>query len=786
MNNLFSQLKIALRNLRTNGVYSVINVGGLAVSLAVCIMIMLWVQDERGFDRFHKQGENIFIANTCFASNAGNRYWNLSVPALASAARNEIPEVENTCRIYSFGMVSMLKNTEGDQKRVVDGFSCSVVDSAFFSMFDFPVLKGDVRRMLTQNQSVVLSERIAVRLFGDENPVGKTLTDNNNVSYQVSGVMADMPLNSSFRFDVLLPFATIGPLMEQLQPGALASWEWFDFKTWFLLRPNTDPEIVAKKLTEIQQRNSPGINASYGLQSIETLNFRNADGTVNGKAQTCRLFSIVAFVLILIACINYVNISTATASRRNKEIFVRNILGAKKTDLFFRFFNESVRLFFLALMAATVLLYLIFPAYNQIIGKHLTFQLFSADTMMIYGATFLAVVFCAGIYPAVSLALQKPLRAIHGTSGGNALLRKGLVVVQFVAAVVLISTTVTTGRQLKFIREKNLGYEKENLFYMPLPSGMSRHYDAMKSELLQNSAVHGVTATSQALTGVTSTYGFDFEGNNDKNLSIIVLNADKDFIPVMQMSLVAGRGFDGTPADNVSFILNETAIKNMDISDPIGKQVLIQGKEGTVIGVVRDFNFRNLHSSIKPLAVRCTDHRTGIYVKTTGADASRAITAAETVWKKYNADAPFSYRFTDDEFDALYKADLRSSVLFQCFAVIAALISCLGLFGLVTYTAEARIKEIGIRKVLGASVSEIVRMLSKDFLVLVGIAMLIAFPLAYWLLDNMLQDYAYKINLSWHLFAFAGLITVTLTILTVGFKAFKAATADPVKSIKTE
>ena len=778
-------LKIALRNFRRNGIYSIINLVGLALSLTAVILIMLWVSDEWSFDKFHHRNGDIRQINMRIDNNS---CWNITCAPLAFTALREIPEIENSCRYVSFWTLDILKNVEeGREERFVVEFTNGMVDSTFFLLFDFQLLEGDRQRMLVDPHSIVLSSSIAQKLFGTESPLGKVLLDNNLQSYFVTGVMADMPHNSSIRCDVLLPMT----LYEETFPDELTSWNRLDFRTWFLLRPHTDPVVVAQKLTELFYEHSDQMDETMGevcwLQPFKEVNFHDANGSLNAKALSCRLFLTIAGVIILVACANYINISTARAARRNREVSVKNILGARKGYLFVQFLHESILLFFLSLLVATFLLPALFPIFNRIAGKGLVFTFFSLQTLVVYGATFLIVVLFSGIYPAYNLVMNKPLQGIRNKFG-NAGLRRVLVVGQFVVATVLIMVTITTRLQLEYLQKKNPGYAREHVFYVKTSHNIQAHYDAFKSELLQNPAIIGVTSMSMPLKMVTSTYGITVDGIDTHNQATILLSTDKDFISTMEVPLVAGENFTGTFADREAVLLNETAVKTMGMKDPVGKRCRVVGVDQTIIGVVHDFHFKDLHTPIEPLVIEAGfwNWRNYLYVRTSAYNAPQAVAAVEKGWKAYESDLPFSVTFMDDEFASMYKTDLQAGVLFRYFAIIAIFISCLGLFGLVTYTAETRTKEIGIRKVLGSSVASVVNMLSKEFLILVGIALLIAFPLGYYWLSNLLQDFAYRIQIGWWIFALAGVITLVLTLITVGGQAMRAATENPVKSIKTE
>ena len=770
---MFYNLKIAIRNLRRNGLYSVINVAGLAVSLTAVILIMLWVNDEMSFNKFHKRSKDIYLTISSFDRGDKQIYWNVTSSPLVHAGIAEIPEVENACRIYQYWEKEFLRYNENTLSNV----SSSMVDSSFFSIFSFEIKEGDIKTLLRDKHSVVLSESAAKTLFRDENPIGKTIVDNSNLEYHVTGIFADMPQNSSNRYNAIFAFS----LYESMNPDINERWGQLNYQTYFLLKPGADAKATAQKLTGIHRRNSKW-ELTYSLLPLEKQNLYNWDGTANTKLQACRLFSTAVGILLLIACINYINLVTSRASRRNKEIFVRNVMGAHKRNLFAHFFNESLLLFFCSLIAATLLIYFLFPVYNQITGKQLEFRLFSASTMMIYGLAFAATTLFAGIYPALKLSHGKGVqKASSGRSNINVFIQRTLIVLQFSASVILIVAAITINRQMHFIKTMNPGYDREYVFYVKLSNDMRRHTDDIKARLTQVPGIEGVTFMSQNLSNVGEfSAGIDWEGKGtDSKLSFTILRTDKDFIPTMNIKLEEGRNFTGTPADSAYYIVNRAAVVAMGIQDPIGKRIAV---DGHIIGVTEDFHFKNMHESVSPLIITVGPWVSLMYVKARTNNMSDAIKAVENVYKQYSV-IPFDYHFVNDEFDKVYETDIRTGKLFNIFSIIAILVSCLGLFGLVTYTAETKTKEIGIRKVLGASVSNIVNMLSKEFLILVGIAMLIAFPLAYYWLDKMLQDYAYRINISWWIFVLAGAITIILTLLTVGWQAIKAATANPVKAI---
>jgi putative ABC transport system permease protein len=789
---LKNYFKIAFRNLRNSKLYSAINISGMAVSLAACILLLLWVKDELSFDHFHKNINSIYKIAANMGQDGKETIWDNTPAPLGYFAQKELPEVAATSRVSGKWDVSYFEYNNKKFNETRNG----LVDAPFFSIFSFPLVKGNPLQPFTDDQSVILSESVAAKIFGTENPIGKTLKADDKKTYHVTGVMQDMPKNSSIRYNVVFNFE----LLKQNYDGKgywkslNEDWGNYNFDTYLQLKPGSNAANVAQKLTLMHRRYQPGEftkSLNYLVNPVSKMHLYASSGKENGM-MVVRIFFIVAVIVLLIACINYVNLITARAAKRSKEISLRKIIGAGKANLFWQFLSESFLIFLISLIVATVLIYLVMPLYNDVAGKQIVFNPLSADVLAVYGITLLATFLLAGIYPAITLSSFKPLEAMKGKLSGlgsKGSFRKVLVVVQFTFSIILIVSTIIISKQLKFIREKNLGYDKENIFVLNMRE-IGNHYDAAKAELLKQPGIIGVTESGgDLMENGSSTGDIDWDGKalSQQNFIINQMAVEKDFLTVLNIKLAEGKTFTGTPSDSTNFILNETAIKQMGIKNPIGKRLTFHEKKGVIIGVAKDFHFASMHQKIEPLALF---YNPGwiwkMYIKTTAKDAPKAIAAASALWKKYNPNYTFEYTFLDDAFDSVYKSDNRIGKLFNCFAVITIFISCLGLFGLVTFTAESKVKEIGVRKVLGAGVPQIVTMLSKDFLILVIIAGAIAFPAAWWGLGKFLEGYAYRTDMSWWVFAAAGVITLLIAVTTISFKAVQAALANPVKSLRTE
>ncbi|MBS1527642.1 MAG: ABC transporter permease, partial [Bacteroidetes bacterium] len=570
-------------------------------------------------------------------------------------------------------------------------------------------------------------------------------------------------------------------------------WGDYFYDTYVLLKPGASAKAVADKLTAIHianQKDAAQAKLQYIAEPLLHLHLYNLDGTPAGL-QTARIFLIVAVLILIIACINYVNLSTARAMLRSKEVSVRKIIGAERRQLFGQFIVETTLFFIAAVMLSLIAVKSLMPVYNTISGKQMQFDMFDAGIWKVIALTVVGTLAASSIYPALLLSSFKPINALKGKLSlgvGNVMFRKSLVVTQFIFSIVLIIGTLVIRQQLKYIQEKDLGYDKSHVFGLDM-GGIYGHYDAVRAELMSQPGVVDVTRAGDNIISLNGTTGdTDWDGKDSKlNFLISQLNVDHTYINFFKLKIVAGRQFREGKADSASFILNETAVREAGIKDPVGKRFTLHQTRGTIIGVVKDFHFASLKQKIEPAILCDAPLNCGtIFVKTTGQDAPRAIKAAEKVFKQYNPIVPYSYEFLDVDYDNLYKSDTRSGTLFSIFAGIAIFISCLGLLGLATYTAQVKVKEIGIRKVLGASVASITAMLSKDFLKLVVVSLIIAAPIAWYAMHKWLQDYAYRIQLHWWVFALAGVSAILIAFLTISFQAIKAALTNPVKSLRSE
>jgi putative ABC transport system permease protein len=785
--------KTAWRTLSKNKFYSAINLSGLAVGLAAGIMLLLWVQNELSYDKFNKDYQQIFRLSSQLKSNGENMTWT-GVPGPLAIFAKSIPEVESIVRTQNlFDQVL----SDKDKKKIFDGNTIGVVDSGFFKMFSFQLIKGDKANLFPDLNSIVITKAIAEKLFNNDDAIGKTVSFFNQ-NFIVSGILENFPKNSTIKYDAIVPMAVLAA--EFTANGGNGDWKTIDedlgdysFTTYVKLHANASPLKTGQEFSAAYKKARNGdSDASFHLQSLASIHLVSADGN-NSSLRMVQVFILVIILLLAIAGINYVNLSTARSLIRAKEVSIRKIVGAQKLQLFFQFIVETFVLFCIAAVFAIVLIFLLMPLYNSISGETLSFNLSDIKVWEVTGIAVLGTLIASSIYPSILLSSFKPLESLKGkiTSGiGMASFRKALVVFQFSISVVLIVCTIIMSNQMKFVKNKNLGYDKSYVFSVPLTQGVVDHIDAVKTELKKQSSITDVAASdAYNFSNVTNATGdLDWKAKpSNTSLMITQIAADKDFIPTMRIKFLEGQNFTGTPADSAYYILNETAVKQMGIKPPfVGQPISFHENKGTILGVVEDFNFQSLKEKISPLIFYKYDNKNILYVRTSGSHAQDAIAAVEKQYKKYAGDVPFSYQFLDKSFEAQYKTDQRTGMLFNVFAGIAIFISCLGLFGLATYTAQVKTKEIGIRKVLGASVAGIVELLSKDFLKLVIIAIVIATPVAWWAINKWLEGFAYRTNISWWVFVIAGILALLIALVTISFQAIKAALTNPVKSLRSE
>lgn len=780
-------IKTAWRNLLRNKFYSVINVAGLTVGLTVGILILLWVQDELSFDNFHRQGANIYKLEHYGGTGASRQIYGIDVAPIGPLAKAQMPEVKDQVRIrgnYEYSLYKYQDKTFANENVVF-------ADPSFFSIFDFHLISGNSARPFADNNSVVITKSTAEKFFGNQDAIGKVVIADNKTNFLVSGVINDFPKNSGINYDMIMPMDFHIRAMLADHQDVNSDFSYLDYETYLLLKPGSSLKVLTRKLWQLHQQHNPGRSSGeYLLLPLSKMHLYNADLSDKGMS-TVRIFSIIALLTLLIACINYVNLSTARAMLRSKEISMRKIIGAGKGQLFAQFIVETGLLFSLAVILALALVNMLMPVFNQLAGKQLVLNLADYHVWLILLATITGTLAASSIYPALLLSSFEPLAALKGkiSAGiGDVLFRKILVVTQFTFSIILIISTIVITRQLDYIRSKNLGYDKTDVITMWMRD-MGPHYDAVKAELLKEPGIWGVTRSAQNIVRNFAFFGdAGWDGKDPKqNLIFHPIGIDRDFISFFKMKLVQGASFTGALTDTAHFILNETAIKEMGIKSPIGKQFRMGGTTGTIIGIVQDFHYASMKETIAPAVFWYGTHSYyRIYIKTTRRDAPKATAALEKQFKAYNGEFPASYEFLDDAFYSIYRNEQREGKLFTNFAAIAIFISCLGLLGLAAYTAQVRTREIGIRKVLGASVSRIVTLLVSDFIKLVILALIIATPVAWYAMNKWLQGYAYRVNISWWVFGLGGVTAIMIAFITISFQSIKAAAANPVSSLRSE
>lgn len=783
-------LKIALRVLWKNKTYSFLNIFGLALGFACCLLIGLFVQHELSYDRYHEKHERIYrLANQVTGSTYENGIAKVSGPWGMEAQRS-IPEVESACRFVFFGRSVFNKGDQLSYER--NGF---FADSTALSMFTWPLIQGNPQTALREPNTIVLNQDLAEKYFGDREVIGASLTIDDK-EYQISGVMKNVPENSHFPVSYLVSMATYD------HPDMQDWVRWNQFYTYLLLRPEATPEMVNTKLQAMIGQNMEAEQAEVNhpfLQPISTIHLHSKlhrEMTANSDITYVYLFSLIALFILVIACFNFVNLTTARAVHRAKEVIMRKVTGATRGALIRQYLGESYLLVGLSVGLALILATLFLPQLNTFLEKEMAFD-WSQNNLLIGGLVGLTLLvgLISGAYPAFVLSGFRPGRILKGSTSftGHPLLRKVMVVAQFTIAVFLIIGALTISGQLDYIQNKHLGFNKDQIVVINLRDQESiRKAAVIKEELLSLSGVEEVTVSANRPGG--SDYGVPYKAvglSEEQQPAMRCLVVDPDFLDTYQMEIASGRGFRADmPTDTAAYLINETAARQLGWENPVGQQLAmpaVDREPGPIIGVVRDFHFRSLQEPIAPLYFFMESgwySQVSVRLKTT--ELQQTLAEIEQKWAAFEPGQPFAYRFFDASFDSLHEAEGRTATIIKWFTVIAIFITSLGLFGLSTYTAERRTREIGIRKVLGASVSSLVGMLSKDFLFLVVIGFLLAVPLAWIVTSDWLSNYAYHIDISWQYFATGGLIAVAIAFITVSYQSLRAALSNPVDSLKSE
>ncbi|AKD57626.1 ABC transporter permease [Spirosoma radiotolerans] len=795
---LTNYIKIAWRNLIRNKAFSAINILGLALGMGCSLLIFLWIQDELSIDRYHANGPYLYNVMQRQFYDGQVQTGRFTPGILADELKRQFPEV-----VYAAGYTGWAANVTFAAGEKINKETGHWAGADWFKMLSIPLLAGTPATALNSPNSLAISRKVAEFYFG--NPVaalGKSIRIDNKNDYQVTAVFENLPETSSDSYDFLLNWydcLTRNPWMKE--------WGNNGPHTRIMLRSDNNGGQVniaafETKLKPFLRKYNKDIGKSFDAQLFLQAypdgylysNFKNGqqDG---GRIEYVRLFAIVAVFLLLIACINFMNLATARSVKRAREVGVRKVIGAVRSILAGQFIGEALLFTVLALGIALFLVFLALPSFNSLTGKHISLQTIQPSFWVGLVVMTLLTGLLAGSYPALFLSSLEPVRVLKGTlkfGAGARFFRQGLVVFQFVLSMLLIAGTIIVYRQVNYVQTTNLGYERENLIYVPVEGELTSqsNYKTFKDELLRQPGILAVSSMQEAPTNIgSSTGGVTWPGKDPNvNIEITQTAAGYDLMKTLKVKLT-GRDFSpefGT--DTTNYLINEATAKRIGYKNPVGQPITMWGKPGKIIGVMQDFHFQSLHIPIAPLIIRLSTEpgSQNFLIRTQPGQTTQALASIESLWKQMNPKFPFAYRFADDEYQKLYKSETVVGSLANYFAFLAIFISCLGLFGLSAFTAEQRTKEIGVRKVLGASVSSIIGLLSKDFLKLVLLAIAIASPLAWYAMNEWLQGFAYKVALSWWVFALAGVLAIGIALLTISFQSIKAALMNPVKSLRSE
>jgi putative ABC transport system permease protein len=790
-------LLVSFRNLRKHFSYSLINIFGLGIGLATCLLLVTWIRHELSYDKFHAKADRIY-RSSLEMDNGGEIVKMAVSPTALLPTLRELPEVEAGTLVYNPTAWNPYIVKKDD--RIFQENKFYFADSTFFDVFSYEVLQGDPESALDEPNSVMLTEATAKKYFGSEDPVGKTLTINGDREFTVTGVMRNIPSNSFLQFDFLGSW-------NSMPKSKTRTWWEANYQTFIVVHPATDLQAIMSKTDQVVRKeiataDNSGDYVHYSLIRLTDIHLRSVaknEPEVVGDITYVYIFSAIALLILLIACINYVNLATARAVDRAKEVGVRKVVGAMRPQLFGQFLGESVIITFVSFCLGFFIAQVLLPLFNNVTGKELGSATFYDPSFL--GIAFLILVVIAmlsGAYPALAITSFKPVSVLKGNfkfSGKGIWLRKFLVVTQFSISIVLIVSTIVILRQLNFIQDKKLGYSKENVLVLPMDPKTRQSFTELQAELMRSGEVEAVGRGTESPTRIQGGYGFTPQGKTDgESMLLTAVAIDTGFVSALGMELLAGRNFTSADFERVktdtfySFIVNEALLKSLYVEPEkaLGMRARLSGRQGEIVGVVNDFHYSTLHSPIGPLVMFSQVDYHQMFLKLKEGNMNDRIQNIRQVCSNVLPHRPFEYRFLDEEYDKLYSSEQRLGMVFTIFATLAIVIACLGLLGLVAFSAAQKTKEIGIRKVLGATATNIVLLITSDFTKLVLVAIVLGIPASYWIMGMWLEDFAYRVDIGWWPILAASLICLCIAFGTAGFQAVKAALIDPAKTLRND
>ncbi len=772
--------KSGLKTLIRNKSFSILNILGLSVGLTVGILIFLWVVDEMSFDNFHQNHKHIYrLVHESFSMGESNHFTSCP-PTLGPLMKDRYPEIEKLARFRSFGTEKVVFKDKAFMERYF-----YYADKEILEIFSFDFVYGNVSNALDDPYGIIISLSSARKFFGDKNPMGKTIIVDDQDTYKIAGVFNDFPKNSNVKFDFIVPFNFLKEIGFDAE-----SWQSFSWQTFLLLDKSTDIELFGNKIKGVINEFVDDEKYVLKLQGLDDIHLYNIDGSA-GRIKYVRIFIIIGIVIIFLACINFMNLSIVRSIKRSREIGVRKAIGAMKYQLIVSFLSETSIMVFIALIISMSLVELLRSFFNEITGKSISLAYLNIEFVFALILIAIVTVLLSGLYPALMMSSFNPISALKGTKnarGTKGRIRKILVVIQFIITIILISGSITVYRQLKYMNEHDLGVASKNIIYVNIDDRLNAQFEAFRGELLSNPNIEGVTKTFQMPSYNKLSSNIYWDGQEEGyNLLVNISIADHDYIKTFGLEIIEGKNFlKGSSSDSLNTIVNEEAIKQMKLENPVGKSITLWG-EGKIIAVVKDYHFMPLTEKIQPLALKIRD---GLYrlavIRVNMDELKKTLKFIEEKYADYTASYPFDYHFMDEDFDRIYSFETRLSKILKYFTALAISIAILGLYGLSAFIAEQTTKEVGIRKTLGASIQNLLFSFVIGFCKWVLLAAIIAIPLSWYIMQNWLLNFAYRIHLSLDIFIFSGLIAIFIAAVTVSIQAYHSAIKNPLDALKHE